>query len=346
MALKIFFVFIFIRFSFAAEGEINSLARLAVKNPCIIIRGAMDLGSGTTKVKVAEINKCHKTIGRILYEKNVKVSYQADLDKSKDKSFSKNMLIEGEMAIKNVLLEVARQVTSHENIQWKSVTSAAFRNAKNSSEFVHELNLHYPINVRILNQVEEGILGFNSAFAYEPKPLKSVVWDIGGGSSQWVAESKGEFLFFLTQLASETFKELILKEFKKNTTTNTPNPFYREQRLIAEKIATQEAEKLNPQIKELLKNNAKVIGIGSVHFHSVLGQIHGLKNKNKMTYTIDQIETAIQGRMGHTDRQIGGDYATTEVSNLIYVCGFMKALGIKNVVVRKINLTDGLLLDI
>lgn len=331
---------------FFSIGSSLAVSPLTSPNrPCTEIRGAIDIGSGTTKVKVAEVNKCAKSVGKLLYEKYVKVSYQSDLDNSKDKRFSSEIKKVGEAAIREVLLDVARKVTAQENIRWKSVAAAAFREAKNAPEFVKELNQKFPVNVRILNQVEEGILGYNSAFAYEPKPVNAVVWDIGGGSSQWVTEYKGEYLFHLFQIASENFKDRIIREIKKRPDLKTPNPISRSERAAAEKMLQAEAAQLNPKIKEILKENGKVIGIGSVHFYSVLGQIHGTKNKNKMAYTLDQVETAIQGRMGQADKQVGGDYAATDVTNLIYVATFMKSLGIKMIVVRKVNLIDGLLLD-
>ena len=330
-----------ITFSIALADEFTSKM-----STCELIRGAVDMGSGTTKIKVARVNKCQRSIAKILFEKNIKISYQADLDRHKSTQFSKEILIAGERAIKDVMLEIARTLLPHDQIEWKGVATAAFRSAKNASSFILALNKKYPINIRILNQVEEAILGYHSAFVYEEAPVNAVVWDIGAGSGQWTTQIKGEYHFYLSELASETFKDRIIKEIKKNDQLKTPNPFNKEQRKQAEEIIYQEVLKINPKIKEALHHKVKVIGIGSVHFFSVLGQIHGTKNPKKMnTYTIDQVETSIQGRLGQTDQQIGGEYAATDVSNLIYVAAFMKALDIKNIVVRKINLNDGLLLN-
>jgi exopolyphosphatase/guanosine-5'-triphosphate,3'-diphosphate pyrophosphatase len=46
-----------------------------------------------------------------------------------------------------------------------------------------------------------------------------------------------------------------------------------------------------------------------------------------------------------TDKEIGGQYADTEISNLILVLGFMQQLGISEVMTQNINLADGVLLN-
>jgi exopolyphosphatase/guanosine-5'-triphosphate,3'-diphosphate pyrophosphatase len=337
------------KYIFVLGVMLHTLGALALSpslSPCEVIRGAVDLGSGTTKIKVAKVNKCQKIIGKVLYEKNIKVSYQADLDQHQANTFSKTILMEGERAIRETILEIARSVIGHDKIEWKGIARAAFRTATNANSFVQDLNKKYPMNIRIFNQVEEAILGYHAAFVYDLAPEKAVVWDIGGGSSQWTTQVKGEYHFYLSELASETFKERIIKEIKKTPLLKTPNPIYADQRKLAEAMILAEVSKMNPKLKETLQQGAKVVGIGSVHFYSIIGQIYGLKNPGKkFYYTLDQVETVIQGRLGQTDKQIGGDYAATDVSNLIYAAAFMKALGIKSIVARNINLNDGLLLN-
>jgi exopolyphosphatase/guanosine-5'-triphosphate,3'-diphosphate pyrophosphatase len=43
------------------------------------------------------------------------------------------------------------------------------------------------------------------------------------------------------------------------------------------------------------------------------------------------------------DKQVGGKYADTDVSNLILVSAYMEALGVKKVIPKDINLSDGVL---
>ena len=59
---------------------------------------------------------------------------------------------------------------------------------------------------------------------------------------------------------------------------------------------------------------------------------------------MEQIKSALDKRAGMTDVDIGGKYASTEISNLALVAGYMSGLGIKYVKTGKINLTDGLLI--
>ncbi len=49
--------------------------------------------------------------------------------------------------------------------------------------------------------------------------------------------------------------------------------------------------------------------------------------------------------LGKDDRDIGGDYAATQVSDRLLLIGFMRALDIEVVRLADIDLTDGLLFE-
>ena len=72
----------------------------------------------------------------------------------------------------------------------------------------------------------------------------------------------------------------------------------------------------------------------------MLGQV----NNHSSQYNQDDLHKTLERRIGLTDKEIGGNYSTTEISNLVLVLGFMKGLDINEISVLKINLTDGLLL--
>jgi len=83
-----------------------------------------------------------------------------------------------------------------------------------------------------------------------------------------------------------------------------------------------------------------VIGIGGVHNQSIRKQV-----KKVASYSRENIMNVLQDRLDLTDEQIGGQYADTEVSNLILVLGFMQKLEIEEVLLADVNLTDGILVD-
>jgi exopolyphosphatase / guanosine-5'-triphosphate,3'-diphosphate pyrophosphatase len=67
--------------------------------------------------------------------------------------------------------------------------------------------------------------------------------------------------------------------------------------------------------------------------------------KSKSTYTQEELINAVKARIGLNDKDIGGHYADTEISNLILLLGFMQKLGIKEVIPVNVNLDDGVLVD-
>ena len=92
-------------------------------------------------------------------------------------------------------------------------------------------------------------------------------------------------------------------------------------------------------LRTMVKNKAKFYGIGGVHYHSMRGQI---KN-GRDNYTRSEVEATLAKRVGLSDQEIGGDYASTEVTNLIVIKESMKALGVKEVYPVKVDLTQGLM---
>jgi exopolyphosphatase / guanosine-5'-triphosphate,3'-diphosphate pyrophosphatase len=61
--------------------------------------------------------------------------------------------------------------------------------------------------------------------------------------------------------------------------------------------------------------------------------------------TPQDLELALQWGLEKTDDEIGGEYAATDVSNLILVYGFMKELGIENIIPMNITMNDGILVS-
>ncbi len=96
-----------------------------------------------------------------------------------------------------------------------------------------------------------------------------------------------------------------------------------------------------PKEISLGPKDRKVIGIGGLHYYSIRGQID---NKTSV-YTKNEVSKTLAKRLNLTDEEIGGPFASTEVSNLIYVLAFMNNLNIDEVHTYKTNLADGLLIS-
>ncbi|MBU3745551.1 MAG: hypothetical protein FGM61_13575 [Sediminibacterium sp.] len=57
------------------------------KNKDVVVRAAIDIGSGATKLKVAEIDLKNQKIKNILVNESFSVQYQDELEKSPDNNF-------------------------------------------------------------------------------------------------------------------------------------------------------------------------------------------------------------------------------------------------------------------
>src|SRR5690606_39278735 len=80
---------------------------------CLVTRAGLDIGSGATKIKVARVNTCEQKIIEELLDTNLPVGYKADLQKSKDNTFSKEIIKQGVDAIES-LMNQARQLGATE----------------------------------------------------------------------------------------------------------------------------------------------------------------------------------------------------------------------------------------
>jgi exopolyphosphatase/guanosine-5'-triphosphate,3'-diphosphate pyrophosphatase len=314
------------------------------KQNCEITRAAFDIGSGSTRVKVARVDKCKSKVLEVFLEREEKVDFKEDLIKSNSDTFSEDIMNAGIETLRTLKAE-ADKFSPKEYI---TVATAAFREAKNGQKFIEKINVELWINPRIISQEEEALLGFyGSADSIGAAPENTVIWDIGGSSQQIVKYNGNDrFSIYEGKLGSVPFKDYIIKKIKR-TNTKSPNPINAYQTKLAVEYAKNTALKtVKKDIKEFLANtkDARVIGIGGVHYYSVKNQIDPTGEKD--TYTVGDVEKTLNSKIGKTDSDLGNPkYVETDVSNLALVFGFMKALNIYEIKTAKVNMTDGLLLD-
>ena len=306
-------------------------------DPNVRVRAAFDVGSGSTKVKVARVDlKAGRVIEALkLSEDSIKVAYKDALGKSTDKRLGDEIVSEGVAALKKLKAE-AEKVGATE---FTGVATAAFRQAANGQAAVERIAMEAGIDLKMISQDEEAILGFRGAAAVAGvDPERLVVWDIGGGSQQIVARNGGEYLIFKSDLGSDTLKQWILEEVKRTPNAATPNP-------LGKKAAEAGLRRVRNEMKGIPKvmrarlraADVTVVGIGGVHEKSVRDQVRGTVGT---AFTREQVMKALKERESWTDERIGGNFAPNQVVNLILVGG----AGIGKVIPLAVNLGDGLLL--
>lgn len=337
-------LFVLMFSSCATTQKISKTLSPQEKVKCDVIRAAIDIGSGSTRIKVAKVDRCKNKVLTVLLEREEKVDYKEDLVKSRRDHFSDEIMATGLATLRSLKTE-ADKFSPEEYV---SVATAAFREAKNGQKFIEKIDVELWINARIITQAEEALLGFyGSANNMGTTPENTVIWDIGGSSQQIVKyNGNNHFEVYEGKLGSVPFKEYIIKKIKRQH-TYSPNPINSYQAKLAAEYAEKNAEKtVKKGIREFLQNtkNVKVLGIGGVHYFSIRNQVDPTGEKD--TYTIGDVEKTLKSKLGKTDNDLGNpQYVQTDVSNLILVFGYMKALNIYEVRPAKINMTDGLILN-
>ena len=302
---------------------------------CIEYRGAFDIGSGSTKYLAAKVNICEQKIIDTLFSGSFPVSFKEKLSKNK------NNKIEPEILDKfYILMEPVIKKMKKINIKKiNAVATSAFRTATNGSEVAKAVSKRLKIDLNIISQKQEALLGYRYiAILTGNKPESYAVWDIGGGSMQISLEENQKMEIFLGKIASVSFKNLVLDKIFKNK--KSPNPLGKDNVKKIVKLSEEQASKtVSKKFIDYLKGR-KIYGIGGVHNYSIKYQLNADKSYSSLS-----VFKALEKRSILNDREIGGKYAQTEITNLGLVYGFMKSLKLKEVTLLKANLTQSLLFD-
>lgn len=308
------------------------------KDPCLENRSALDIGSGATKFKIFAVDICEKKIIKVVFEEEKSILFKEDLEKSGDQKFS--MQVQSEL--KTFLEKVKNQNKNFQVTLTLGVATEAFRASLNGKELIEEVSalFHWPL--KVISQEEEARLGFLSASSKFPeiRNTRSMVWDIGGGSMQMVVNLDEGMNYYFGKIASVSFKNLVIEKIKKQKELTTPNPLSRKEVESALKLTHKEAQKELTAIKKMIPSDLIVVGVGGVFQYSLLKQM-GLKDQ----FSNLNLASALSSRTGFSDADFKSEYASTELTNLILVKGFMDYLGIKNIQVGKVNLTEGVVME-
>lgn len=303
------------------------------------IRAAIDIGSGATNLKVAKVDPKTNKIILQLYEKSIPVPYQKHLEQSSDQTFDREVMDQGIRTIK-ALKELAN---SYHVKKVVAVATAAFRKANNAEQFAKEIEQQTGVQVRIINQDEEGILAFRGALAITPvQPEHAVTWDIGGGSMQLTTLSnEGTYLVEKGKTASIPFKNAIIEQIKKQDmkTIQSPNPMTLEEMQAAINYAAQLSQETDQFIKNKIQDpKTQILAVGSLFNFSIKPLV------NDPIVKQDALEKMVLQKAGKTDAELH-EFTITEValSNPLLVLGYMKGLHINQVEVLNVNNADGAL---
>lgn len=310
------------------------------KAPNIETRAAIDIGSGSTNLKVAKVDTNTGKIIKILFDKSIPVPYQKHLEKSATNTFDDEVMGLGIKAIK----ELKREADNYPIKKVVAVATAAFRKADNGRLFANEIEKQTGIQVRIIDQDEEGILAFRGAISETPlKPQDAIVWDIGGGSMQLTTLTPaGTYFIDKGQMASIPFKNAVIEKVKNASIhdIHSPNPLSREELEKGLTIAEEASQSTNSFVKDkILDPQTQVLAVGNLFNYGVK-----LLVNNQIKITQSELEKAVFNLAGKSDDELTKfNIHEVAVTNPLLVLGYMEGLKINNIEIIQINNADGAL---
>lgn len=334
------------------------------------LRAVIDLGSGSTKMNMAEVDLCG---AKPVIQSKIERDDSRAVALEASKNLTGEIPAEARAQALAALVEfrdIAKGV-AHErgftSLHLAVVGTHALRTATNRDVFLSEIQ-GAGFTVRALTQEEEARAGYQAVLA-SPIPEDCskdnvLVWDTGGGSTQFTRSDGENPLFKNFPLGAENFRKsfLTLKTRTKNKVVcpvdpESPNPLGKNIGKAQLKVAGLAPVKAS----DLKTAQACTIGIGGVHNKAVRAQIQKhwravspcvCGKKSNCTPTPDGyskkelqcLATFLAYKSDCAD-EIKGPFARTAVSNLAMVLGFMDQLKIERVRTLPINMGDHYLSD-
>ncbi len=337
----------------------------SASDPCLKRRGAIDIGSGSTKAFAAVVDICQKParIVERLFDEKAKISFGESVERTGDGTFAPDVVTDASAKIATM----AEQMNEKGIERLSVVATAAFRKAKNGADTAKAISdavarrlkgktaLDLEASrVQILSQEVEAEVGALSAITNLPEEARKsphalfVVWDIGGGSMQMFANDKvGDSYqphLYTGDLASVTFKNKVIRELQKKdpATVKSPNPIGKN-RAKAVVLARDHAKKNVPDYFKKNANRATWVGIGGVLAISTVKQVEKEGQGTSSSFFTDSaLAKTLEARANRKDEEIESEYRETDITNLALVLGYMQELKIKRVDTVEASLTQGL----
>lgn len=315
-------------------------ASAGAQAPCVVRRAAYDIGSATTKVKVAEIDRCAGRTLKILLSDDAPVFYRDEVSGTLP-AFSPQTMDRGVA----VLRDFAERAAAFHPVESAAVATSAFRRADNASKMIQRIRAELGIPVSIISQAQEARIGFIGAVLTAAiEPQHAVVWDVGGRSMQLTTlQDNGRLFIFEGKLASGQMRDFLIRDVKGlPATVRSPNPVSEAEvdkaRTFAEAYANEHVPAWLRQ--KLTAPETVVVGIGALKYYGdrPASEPGASCSRGGLMLTVSAL-------LGKTDEEIGGSYASTAISDRLLIAAFMEALQIESVRLAEVDLTDGLLFE-
>ncbi|MBJ7449969.1 MAG: hypothetical protein JHC93_06385, partial [Parachlamydiales bacterium] len=197
---------------------------LSVEVNANVIRAAIDFGTAGPKLRIAEIDLENNKIVKLLHSQQFPVNFQTALARDKNNCITQEIMEEGLIAFKKAI------TVAHEYGVDGIVTVGAslFRIADNAQEFADYIQYHTNIHVHIIDQSTEALLAYQAAVGLiDADPKNVVVWDVGGGSTQFTGiDENGSLWMKNLNHGSGDFRDYVIENIQGHLKSDclSPNP--------------------------------------------------------------------------------------------------------------------------
>ena len=271
----------------------------------IVTRGAFDVGSGKTKLLVADVDIVAGTLVKVRYGIEEDVQFKSDLLASPDEMLSPAIQATG-LTTLQALISKAKEHGAEP--PYAGIGTDVFRKAKNGMEYLETVRQELQLDLSLATQDEEAVVGLLTAVAMCPSatgPLSSMLsWDSGGGSFQVTNMAEGVPRSFGGQWGSSVAWSALVERVRgeqfeqQSVNPVSPGEARQLQQLILEDLASTPPE---PWMRELAAHEDTVlIGIGGeTSLFNVLRQVTG-----KTVQSQSDVTEAIEALLDKNDAQV------------------------------------------
>lgn len=310
--------------------------------PKTVTRAAVDVGSGSIKVTVAEVDPEEGKIHEILYSEEHPVPFKRDIQVGGGSVLSEKI----QKVAFEKLDELKKELAAHCATEWKGIATAASRQATNAQDLFKKISKDLGIDISIISQNEEGRLGFATAAAVSGIPKENLVAvDSGSGSFQITTLINNKLEVIEGELGYIPSLEMLMAIRGQKLDLNTPpSPVtLREAELLVENMR-QKMPSLPAIFLQKFKNSPQsIVGIGNENFIFAMGATGVGKN----TFTKQELWQAIityAGKPPEALKQFAKPH--TAVLGMVLLYAIMDAMNIDQITSHHANGScEGLLID-
>lgn len=307
--------------------------RLDIAVQQLTTRASIDVGSGATKITVADVNPITNKIVKIWHQTATKVELSKDLANNADGCLSQKV----EYQLIDALKAMQQEAGQFDPQEYVAVGTSVFRTAQNSLKFLDNVEAATGIKIHVIPQIEEGKIGFATAVAVSNEDPENILsWDSGAGSFQISTLIQDEIEMYGAEFAFvPALMALFANRDQPFSLELSPNPVNQVEALeLIETIRS----KLPPLSDWIAENNKKIIAICPIAKKIEMISGHA-------TFTKEEVMKAIFELCGKNDEQLM-QYLKSKhvVVELILLYAVMDHCGFEQVTYNDANgICEGLL---